>query len=911
MNLRLVLFGPFAVTGPDAPAEVRGAIPQAILARLGLEPGRTFTTDELVAALWPEPSATLVSSLRAHISRLRARGWGNVLSGGRAGYRLDLPEDAVDIAQFRALLRVSGDARMSALERAEGLWRGAPLAAASGFPFAAPVVDQLTELRRTAGVELAQDRLDRGRATAAVTGLAPLARDLTDAQVGALYAQALDRSGRTADALAAIDERVAALRDAGLPPSAELSALRLTIARQDDAPGDADAPAPIDRIGFPAPVTRFIGREAELEAVRRGRAQSRLVTLTGPAGVGKTRLAVELARRAGGEDDDSQWLVDLAVVASPDRVVGAVAEAVGTDHSLDAVAAALGGRRTLLVLDNAEHVLGAVATVCAGLLERCEGLNVVVTSRESMRMAGERVIAVEPLVGASLADAVDLFLLRASESSGITEWSEAQVTAARRLCAQLDGLPLAIELAASRLDVLTLDELTASLSEPADAGNGTASVRRHDSIDAAIDWSIRTTSVAERALLSQLVEFSGSFSLEAVAGICAADGSDPREITVSLARRSLVSAVGSSLGERRFRMLDIVKRYVKATHPIPDRPAWQRRHAAWMTEYAERMGPLLRTPDSRRARQALAANRADLDAATMRAIGWGDRSLALRLVAALAWFWYERGSGHETIATIERVLDLPGEPMPHAEAAALYPLVFLRSISGDVVAVVHAIQRFAEVADEAADPAYAMIAHTLLASLAAYEGGADAAAVELEVARAHRARVGEDSRWAIADHLYIRGDAFRIAGLPAQALDSLEEAYRMAGEVGHTRTLAATCYITGKVLTEVGRARDALGMLRTGAQRSAEREDGTSTVAALSAFAVALVELGEHRRAAELFGIVDAQGPRFGFHPIASDGSYAAPFRERAAHELGDGAWRDALERGRGRDLRWAITQIL
>jgi tetratricopeptide (TPR) repeat protein len=528
-----------------------------------------------------------------------------------------------------------------------------------------------------------------------------------------------------------------------------------------------------------------------------------------------------------------------------------------------------------------------------------------------MRMAGERVIAVEPLVGAGLADAVDLFLLRASESSGIAEWSDAQVMAARRLCAQLDGLPLAIELAASRLDVLTLDELTASLAEPAGATDtGQRGTGRHDSIDAAIEWSVRTTSASERALLSQLVEFSGSFSLEAVAGICTSEDGDVRELTVSLARRSLVSAVGPAVGERRFRMLDTVKRYVKATHPIADREAWQRRHAAWMTEYAERISPLLRTPEARRARQGLVANRPDLDDATSRCIAWGDRATGLRLMAALAWFGYERGGGHEAIATIERVLDLPGEPMPAAEAAVLYPLAYLHSIAGDVVAVVQTIQQFAEAAEAADDPAHAMIAHTLLASLAAYEGGPDAAAPELEIARTYRERLGEDAKWAVADHLYIRGDCLRIAGLPAQALDSLEEAFRLANELGHTWTVASTCYITGKVLTQVGRSRDALGMLRTGAQRAAEREDGTSVVAAVNASAVALVELGDHVRAAELFGVVDAQGPRFGFHPTASDGSYGAPYRERAAGALGAAAWEELAERGRRRDLRWALAQL-
>ncbi|WP_164861875.1 ATP-binding protein, partial [Microbacterium sp. CPCC 204701] len=416
--------------------------------------------------------------------------------------------------------------------------------------------------------------------------------------------RALDRAGRTADALATIDVRATAVRDAGGRPSSGLAELRLAIARQDEtAPEVLDRP--VDRAGIPVPVTQFVGREAELETIRRGRAESRLVTLTGPAGVGKTRLAIEVARRAHAGEDERQRLIDLAVVSSPDLVVGAVADAVGAAaHSVDAIADALGGRRTLMILDNAEHVLGSTASLCARLLERCAGLSVLVTSRESMRMPGERVIVVDPLTGAEAGDAVALFLQRAGESSGIREWSTAEIGEADRLCARLDGLPLAIELAASRLDVLSLDELASSLDAAPAASRGGG---RHDSIDDAIAWSLATTSGPERALLAQLAEFSGSFTLDAVAGVCDVGDADPRELAASLARKSLVAAVAPTPGERRFRVLDTVKRHMRARHPLADTQAWQRRHAAWMTEDAQRRAPLLRTSESRRARAALAA----------------------------------------------------------------------------------------------------------------------------------------------------------------------------------------------------------------------------------------------------------------------------------------------------------------
>jgi predicted ATPase/DNA-binding SARP family transcriptional activator len=746
--MRVALFGAFEVSGEGAPEAVRGAIPQAILARLALEPGRVFTADELVDALWAEPTAAVVSSLRAHISRLRSRGWGDVLMGGRAGYRLDLPHDAVDVVRYRALVAgEGGPSRADELDDAERLWRGAPLSGFGEFPFAPRAADELSALRRTALLELATLRLEAGDAAAAAAVIAPLSHHLDDEEVGALYARALDRSGRTADALATIDQRASALRDAGAGRSAALDALRLAIARQDEAEPDV-LDRPVDRVGIPVPLTRFVGRETELETIRRGRAESRLVTLTGPAGVGKTRLAIEVARRARADEDERQRLIDLAVVSSPDRVVGAVADAVGASaHGIDAIADAVGGRRTLMILDNAEHVLGSTASLCARLLERCAGLSVLVTSRESMRMPGERVIAVDPLIGPGAGDAVALFLQRAGESSGIREWSEAELGAAERLCVQLDGLPLAIELAASRLDVLSLEELASSLAAaphddeapdggaPDDGRGPGARGGRHDSIDEAIAWSVRTTSASERALLAQLSEFSGSFTLEAVAGVCDAGDADPREVAAALARKSLVAAVAPTPGERRFRVLDTVKRHMRARHPLDDPEAWRRRHAAWMTDDAERRAPLLRTPENRRARAALTANRADLDDACLRLIAWGDRATAVRLVAALAWHWYERGSGQEAIATIERVLALPGAPAPDAEATALYAASFMQSVSGDVLAALRTMERFSIIAEEAEDPSLPMIACTMQATVAAHGEALELAEAQLAAAQ--------------------------------------------------------------------------------------------------------------------------------------------------------------------------------
>lgn len=929
--VRIHLFGGLRVTGEGAPPPVRGAIPEAILCRLALDPERLFTTGELVEALWPAASDSVVSSLRAHLSRLRTRGWGELLPGGRGGYRLAVAPEAVDVIRYRRLLGADGtrsddpSARAAALAEAEALWTGTPLARVIEFPFAPPVIAELGMLRRAAAAERADLETAASRPAAALAALAPWADDLEDDEVGVRLAGALAEAGRIADALAEVDRRVAHRRRAGATVPEAWARLRDRIARGEDgragvpgtgggaggvatgqsAAGAAAGPG-ADASGGPSRRPRdLIGRAAELDRIADARAQSRLVTLTGPAGVGKTRLAAEVARRGAGTDDDAQWFVDLTVIRSPDRLMGAVAETLGCASEIDGIAAALGGRRTLVVFDNAEHVLGATAALAAALLERCAGLGVLVTSREAMRMAGERVVTVEPLLGGALDDAVELFLQRAGESSGMTGWTADDRDAVRRLCVALDGLPLAIELAAARLDVLSLEEVAGSLEALGPQGSGAG---RHDSLDAAIDWSVGMISDDERSTLGQLARFSGPFGLDAVAGICRVEGADPRESTIALVRRSLVVPAGSGGGERRFRLLDTVRRYARSHLQTESDIEWDVRHGRWMADYAGRTAPLLRSASASKARASLRGYAADLQDATARAIRSGDRALAVELVGSLAWFWYERGQADEALNLIDQALAVPGPRLSGPEARALYAATFMQAVGGDPLGTVHALRRFAEAADAAADPAHAMIAHTLLGSLAAVEGNIDTRQAELAIAERWRAEVGEGDRWAIADHLYIRGDALRIAGHPAQALDSLEEGYRLAAEIGHTWTLAASCYITGKVLTEVGRPRDAVGILRTGAGHSLAREDRISALAAVNAIAVALGELGAFEDAGELFGLVDALGPRFGFHPVASDGSYAEPFRARAAAALG-AAWDAARARGAARDVAWALER--
>lgn len=912
--MRLHLFGSFAVTGERAPAPVRGTIPQAIIARLAFARRQSVPAERLVQDLWTDPPDMVRSSLRAHVSRLRARGWGDILTGGRDGYSLDLADTDVDILEYELLVGTPVDVeadRVAQLTAAEELWRADPLPWAGEFPFAAAALSRLHSLRRQATLELAATRIEAGDAASVVTAVAELVRaDPDDAEMVASLARALARAGRTAEALGAIDLHRERSRDQGMDLAPLLADLRLSIVRQDPQILGLSAPAVdgvVERSGIPIPLTRFVGRATDLETVRRGRAESRLINLTGPAGVGKTRLAIEVARRAGAGEDESQWLIDLAALSDPAEVVPALADAVAAaEHTIDAVAQVVGGRRGLLILDNAEHLLGTVATVCAAVLERCAGLSVLVTSRESMRVAGERVIVVDPLLGDQMGEAVDLFLQRATDSSGILEWQRADIDTVTSLCRTLDGLPLAIELAASRLDVLTLDELASSLQESDSHAEGQ---RRHDSIDRAIEWSVRLTSDIEQRVLSQLGLFAGSFTLDMVAGICVVEGRNVREIAVALARKSLISTV-PGVGQRRFRMLEAVKRYVRRALPVDDDEEWRMRHATWLADEAERLAPRLRTSEVKQTKAVLVATKPDFDAALAWAMGVGDRHTAMRLVAALAWFWCERGGGPDAAALIDRVIAMPGRTMPDAEAEALRAASFIHAVGTDPLPVLRTTARLVEVADQAEDARHPMLARVMAAYLAALAGNDADADADLEVAEQHRHRVSREHAWAVADYLLVKGDALRSLGRPAQALEALGESYRLAMELGHSWALRGTGYVTGKTLVQVGRADDALRVLRSGILTALEHDDPTAAMSSINVYATALVALDRCERAAELFGAIDVLGARFNFHPEASDGEYTARARARARQALTRDEWDAAYTRGTTRDLRWVVAQL-
>jgi predicted ATPase/DNA-binding SARP family transcriptional activator len=884
MSVELEIFGGLTVRREGRVLPVPGALPQAILARLALAPGEIVEADDLIADVWSEPGEGAVSSLRAYLSRLRSAGFEGLLLGTRGGYSLDVPTDAVDLGRFR-----SGAATLSrlgnteeALELAAELVRLSTAEPFSGLdaPFIPAARARIREERRGVLERHAELRLARGdEAAAVVTMTAAVVEYPYDEKPTRLLTLALARSGRVSDALEAIDAfaaRLAAERGVEHPPT-RISELRHGIVRQDPELLGRSA-RQVSRTSIPHPLTRFVGRKEELAAVTAARAEHRLVTLVGPGGVGKTRIAIEAARSPAGPPDDEQWFVDLSSVQDPDQVLPLVADTVGAaGHTLDLIAPRIAERRTLLVLDNAEHVIGAVAAVASGLLSR-GAVALVVTSREPLRLPGEAVVPIAPM---NSADARTVFAERAADARGglVGDEDEESIDA---ICAALEGIPLALELTAARLDVLSSAELLDAVHEgrgPDERGTGGS---RHDSVENTVRWSVDLLTPAQRDLLVQLARFAGGFPEEAALGICEFDDDEPERVLARLVDKSLVSVSHGDAGQRRYRLLDSVRRYVSADdEPSPE---WLDQHRLWLAQFAERLGPVTRTADARIANATLDLLRADLRLALDNSMAAGDRLTAVRLAGSQAHHWFSRGLLLEGVRNIERALAVPGALPPLVEAQALLGLAVLAYQTGDADRAFETIGRALELATAAGDTAIPAVALARMAYGRSLLFGDTDDARKLMTQAAQFAESAPG--WIRAEVLMCRGQTLRALGAPEEALQSLDEALEVATEAGYAWMMASSGYVAGKVLTDQRRGREAIAELRRAALQAHAAEDYPSTVAALHQIGGACSIVERHEEGARIFGAVDRIGARYGYNPVVAEGEETRLLRERVAAGL-------------------------
>ncbi|MDH6570814.1 putative ATPase/DNA-binding SARP family transcriptional activator [Streptomyces sp. SAI-117] len=661
---------------------VGGTRLRALLTVLALRPGRTVPVSVLVDEVWDgDPPADATGAVQALVGRLRrALGPGAVVSVD-GGYRLTAAPDDIDLHRFERLAGdgvralADGDPAKAAgvLDDALALWRGPALAdlpdrTADAARAEARRLEAL-RARHTAALVLGQADQSLPELTA-LCDTHPL-----DEPLQALRLRALRDTGRTAEALAAYESVRKLLADRlGVDPGAELRALHGELLRPEPSGGDrrgsageavraAHATGPAPSGNLRARLTSFVGREADIDAIRGDLATARLVTLLGPGGAGKTRLSQEAAEAVGDVVQDGVWLAELAPVDDPDAVAEAVLTAVGAretvlygagaeamraagserlDDPVERLAEHCGRRSMLLILDNCEHVVEAAARLAEMLLERCPGLTVLATSREPLGVPGELLRPVEPLP-----EPVALRLLAdrgaAARPGFRVDADEETAAACAEICRRLDGLPLGIELAAARLRMLTPRQIADRLDDRfrlLTSGSRTV-LPRQQTLRAVVDWSWDLLDAEERDVLRRLSVFAGGCDLAAAEAVC---GPAALDALGSLVDKSLVVAAPSGDGEMRYRLLETVGEYAGERLDETDgaRADAERAHLTYYRELARTTDPLLRGPDQLAAIERLEREYENLRTALRRAVADRDEQEGLCLVLSLAWYWQMR-----------------------------------------------------------------------------------------------------------------------------------------------------------------------------------------------------------------------------------------------------------------------------
>ncbi|HEY8482629.1 MAG TPA: BTAD domain-containing putative transcriptional regulator [Spirillospora sp.] len=706
---RIGILGPLDVRdGSARPVTVNGRRLRALLIRLAVEAGRPVSAERLLDDLW-DGAPPGGNALQALVSRLRGAAGRDVVEHGPAGYRLGVDPDEIDAVAFERRV-VAARAKEDPGERAAGLraalalWRGPALADVADADFAHATIRRLEELRLAAVEDRVDAEIAAGMPPPPVAELEPLAaaHPLRERLRGQLM-RALYAAGRQADALEVYEETRRALADRlGVDPSPELSAVHLSILRREapeprtPRPAPAPEPEPVAgpaRTNLPARLTSFVGREEESQRVGKLLRETRLVTLTGAGGAGKTRLAHESAAEFVGEMPDGVWFVPLAPVSDPGDVVQAVLSALRVPETvrpgetrvavppLERLTDYLAAKRMVIVLDNCEHVIDAAARLADHIVTRAGGVRILATSREPLGITGESLCPVPslPLPGEDVTDpdaaldhaSVRLFADRAAAVRPGFTVDDGNVRDVVAICRALDGIPLAIELAAARLRSLTAAQVAARLGDRFRllAGGSRTALPRHRTLRAVVDWSWDLLDDVERTVLRRLSVFAGGASPDAAVHVCgldAPDAPDPHDVIdviAALIDKSLVMADGDP--EVRYRLLETVRVYAaEKLEQAGEARRVRDAHAAHLIALVERAEPELRRRDQLVWSARLAAERDNVAAAFRHVIETGDVEKGLRLVAGLVWFWVLRDLERDTGGWAVAVRDLAGGTAP-------------------------------------------------------------------------------------------------------------------------------------------------------------------------------------------------------------------------------------------------------
>ncbi|HEY7485736.1 MAG TPA: BTAD domain-containing putative transcriptional regulator [Streptosporangiaceae bacterium] len=848
---RFLILGPLQVVheGQDIPIR-RGKL-RALLAMLLLGGGRSVPVDRLIGGLWgDDPPDTAIKTLQTYISQLRTLlepgrdpgSSGDLLATEHTGYRLRAEPGAIDASRFESLVeqaagRSGADpaAARDLLAEALGLWRGPALADFADAHFAEGEITRLEELRLTALEQRLAADLALGRHDLVIAELRdlvrhhPLRETLWEHLMVALY-----RGGQQAAALETYDQvRRRLAEELGADPSPPLRRLHAAILRHDatlDLPtGDGlghDAPPN----NLPAPLTSFIGRETELAELHALLADRRLVTLTGVGGAGKSRLALEAARTGLAGHPDGSWLIELAALTQPNLVAHVVAATLGVrEHPqrtlVDQLVDRLRTADALLVLDNCEHLIGAVAELAHTLLSASTRLRILATSRERLGITGEAVRQISGLAvpgpGADSpaalkdVDAVRLLVERAGALDPDFRLQADTAAATAQISRRLDGLPLAIELAAASVNSLGVDHITARLDDRfrlLTRGSRTAPAR-HQTLRAAVDWSYGLLTAPERRLFNRLSVFAGGFTLDAAEAVCAEpdDAPEPDDalepIAVLLARlvdKSLVATASTAADTRRYRMLETLRTYGgERLAEAGETDRTRDRHATYVLTLVETANTAVRGAQQFVWLRRLETEHGNIRAALTWAHARGDTLTSIRLVGAMQPLWDRHGHYSEALRWLGQALAMDGPVPATARARALDVMAGLAAIRGDVRQATDAGEQAAALFRQADD--VAGVARTLqhLGLAAVYSGDLGQADKRLEESL-RQAQVAGDG-WLQSWSLLFLALVALAGAEHERATDLTAECETVLGAVGDPECLAWALIIRAAATWRLGR----------------------------------------------------------------------------------------------------------
>ena len=885
------VLGAIEIEVDGAVVDLGGPIPRRLLAALTAGMGEPISDTLLAEIVWDaELTDVLTKTIRVAVHRLRTALGPSArhhLDRAPSGYRLTVPSDRTDHGCFvdlvsdgvRALSDWEADRATKSLESALALWRGQPWTElAESLTVSAPRA-RLQELREVAVEELQAARLMCGDAARAVAAL-------SEAVIEAPYrerrwelmALGLYRTGRQGHALAELRRvRQLLVDELGVEPGSALRTLEQRMLDHDpglllvESPAQSDNPpdrpaAPSSK--FAVPTSSLIGRRSDLALLDELLGPQRLVTIVGPAGVGKTRLALEYG--AGRTD---AWLARLADVHSADAIASVVASAIGLTYvAWDATSAiwrAIADRPGLLVLDNCEHLVDDVAEFLVPLLSQCRELRVVATSRRALNVEGEYTMALAPL---AVVPAVELLFDRVGVNR--VEWrpQDEDRVSARVICEALDGLPLAIELAAARERVFGLSEIAAHIHRRLDILGSTprGSLSPHASLEAAIGWSVDQLGDADRALLLRLWPFEGGLTWQAAQAVQPAGvQAGVLAVLASLADRSMIEADVSS-GRPRYRMLETVRRYCEEVDPSV--AASREAHAAWVRGFAADEASLLFGPRSGQAIRELQADLANIRAGIAHDLEHCPIE-ALRTTAQLGVMWITTGTMPEGMRLLQNAMAACPEASVTDRAEGMIALSLASLHAGDAADALRLADDVLDLLDET-DPAHEIpFLRALSRKCNALADLNDPIAFR---AATNRYKVEADRR-AAPD--YIRASALigvggvqLLDGESERAMDTLTTGRMLSEQCGYWwgRGIADLLLAWGLLArTELDRSvtRQALDALTRAVDAYDQQPNISSGLGALYAGAFALTDLGSQTAAIELGAAVIEYADRIGTDP--------------------------------------------